>query len=384
MRILSISHSCVIPEYRKRMSHLARLNGVNVSLLVPGQWREYNSWVSLEKSGDEPYDIISVQPMSWWINNSGLRNVAHFYPRVKKIMEDVHPDIVELWEEPFSLVTSHTIFWAKRLNDSVKIIFFSAQNIRKNYPFPFCFFEKYTYRNADYAFLVSDDVASVLKAKGYDKQYLVLPLGVDPEFFCKKDVSSLKKDLLIRDFVVGFVGKIVDQKGILDLIQAISKINEKIQLLIIGSGNLRGEVEQRVRSLGLGQKTIITDAVPHSKIPEYLNCMDLLVVPSITLPHLKEQFGRIIIEGMACEVPVIGSDSGEIPKTIDKAGLIFRERDVKDLRDKIDILIKNPCLRGSLAKKGRKRVLENFSWKVIVEKQYQVYMELMRQRRCAT
>jgi len=366
------------------MSYLVRLNGVNLSLLVPRQWREYNSWVSLEKSGDEAYNIISVQPMSWWINNSGFRNVTHFYPRVKEIMENVHPDIVELWEEPFSLVAAHTIFWARRVNDSVKIIFFSAQNIRKDYPFPFSFFEKYTYGNANYAFLVSDDVASVLKAKGYDKQFLVLPLGVDPEFFRKKDVSSLKKDLRISDFVVGFVGKIVDQKGILDLIQAISEINEKIQLLIIGNGNLREEVEHRVRSLGLGQKTIIIDAVPHSEIPEYLNCMDLLVIPSITLPHLKEQFGRIIIEGMACEVPVIGSDSGEIPTTIDKAGLIFKEKDIKDLKEKIEALIKNPNLRATLAKKGRKRVLEKFSWKVIAEKQYQVYMELMRQRRCST
>ncbi len=109
--------------------------------------------------------------------------------------------------------------------------------------------------------------------------------------------------------------------------------------------------------------------------------MDLLVFPSITLPDLKEQFGRVIIEAMACEVPVIGSDSGQIPSTIDKAGLIFKEKNIKDLKEKIEALIKNPNLRATLAKNGRKRVLENFSWKVIAEKQYQVYKELMRQDR---
>ena len=105
--------------------------------------------------------------------------------------------------------------------------------------------------------------------------------------------------------------------------------------------------------------------------------MDLLVFPSITLPHLKEQFGRVIIEGMACEVPVVGSDSGETPATIGEAGLIFKERDVKDLRKKIEGLMSNPNLRNSLAKKGRKRVMEHFTWKKIAEIQYQVYGQLM-------
>jgi glycosyltransferase involved in cell wall biosynthesis len=109
--------------------------------------------------------------------------------------------------------------------------------------------------------------------------------------------------------------------------------------------------------------------------------MDVLVLPSITLPRLKEQFGRVIIEGMACEVPVIGSDSGEIPATIGKAGFIFKEKDIAGLKGKIEALIRHRDLRTRLAKNGRKRVLENFSWKVIAEKQHQVYTELMRQKR---
>jgi glycosyltransferase involved in cell wall biosynthesis len=109
--------------------------------------------------------------------------------------------------------------------------------------------------------------------------------------------------------------------------------------------------------------------------------MDVLVFPSITLPDLKEQFGRIIIEGMACEVPVIGSDSGEIPATIGKAGLIFKEEDVVDLKEKIESLMEDRNLRTQLAQEGRKRVLENFSWKVIAEKQYQVYKKLMSQEK---
>ncbi len=381
MRILVISHSCVVSEYRKRISQLAKYGEVDLNLLVPKRWIQYNSWVTLEKDKDDSYRIISVQPRTWALGGTSLRNVTHVYPRIKSILEDVNPDIIELWEEPFSLVAAHTVFCAKRVKNPIKIIFFSAQNIHKKYPFPFCSFEKYTYENADYAFLMNNEVATTLRMKGYNKDFLILPLGVDPEFFCKKDVSYLKKQLGIRDFVVGFIGKITKQKGILNLIQAVSRINREIQLLIIGNGELRGELERVVKVLGLRQKTIFVDAIPHSQVPDYLNCMDVLVLPSITIPNLREQFGRVIIEGMACEVPVIGSDSGEIPATIGKAGLIFKEKDIAGLKGKIEALTRDRNLRTMLAKNGRKRVLQNFSWKVIAEKQHQVYTELMSRKK---
>ena len=381
MKILSISHSCVVSEYQKRMREVAKFSDIELILVVPKHWLQFNRKVNLEKDSDQNYRIISNQPITWCFKRNALRNVTHIYPGIKGILKSLEPDIIEIWEEPFSAVTAHTTFWAKRVIPKSKLIFFSAHNIRKNYPFPFSKFEKHTYKNADYAFLMSDEVAKVLRDKGYTKGFRVLPLGIDPDIFCKKNVSCLKKELGLMDFVIGFMGKIVEQKGILDLIEAISQINEKIQVLIIGKGDLRGEVEHLVKLSGRSKRTIIIDTVPHSQVPDHLNCMDLLVIPSITLPHLKEQFGRIIIEGMACEVPVIGSDSGEIPVTIGEAGLIFKEGDVADLKDKIESLIRNRSLRDTLSGKGRKRVLENFSWRVIAKKQHQVYTELMSRRK---
>ena len=381
MKILSISHSCVVSEYQKRMAEVGKYSDVELALVVPKQWHQFNKKVNLEKDMDSNYQIIPHQPVTWGLKRNVLRNVSHIYIGIKEILRNLKPDIIELWEEPYSAVTAHTIFWAKRIIPKAKVIFFSAQNVFKGYPFPFSAFEKYTYKNATYAFLMSEEVIDVIRKKGYEEEFTVLPLGVNPYVFYKKDVSSLKKKLGLKDFVVGFMGKINRQKGILDLIEVASLINEKIQLLIIGNGDLKEEVEHRAKLLDIRKKTMIINAVPHSQVPDYLNCMDLLVFPSITLPHLKEQFGRAIIEGMACEVPVIGSDSGEIPGTIGKAGLIFKEKNIADLKEKIEALIKNRNLRAMLAKNGRKRVLENFTWKVIAEKQYQVYTELMSQEK---
>ena len=379
MKILSISHSCVVSEYQKRMAEVAKYYDVELTLLVPKHWFQFNKNVNLKKDRDSHYRILAVQPITWGCRKKNLRNVTHIYPGIRGILRRLEPDIIELWEEPFSAVTAHTTFWAKRIIPKTKLIFFSAHNVRKNYPFPFSTFEKYTYKNADYAFLMSNEVASVLRSKGYNKGFRVLPLGVNPDIFCKKNVSSLKKQLKLREFVIGFIGKIDRQKGILDLIEAVSQIRENFQLLIIGNGNLRKEAEHRVKLLGLRERTTIIDAVPHSQVPDYLNCMDLLVFPSITLPHLKEQFGRVLIEAMACQVPVLGSNSGEIPVILKDTRIVFKERDLEDLKNKLVSLIKDNNLRKMIVKNAYQKVIKNLTWEIIAEKQYQVYGKLIKE-----
>jgi glycosyltransferase involved in cell wall biosynthesis len=384
MKILSVSHSCVVGEYRKRMAEVGPHPNVELTVLAPKHWFQFNKRIELEEDVGSDYELLAVQPITWGFRKNGMRNATHIYRGLPGILKRVRPDIVELWEEPFSAVTAHAILHARRIVPKAKIIFFSAQNILRRYPFPFSAFERYTYDNSDYAFLMNDDVGSIVRAKGYNREFLVLPLGVDPELFCKKDVFALKEELGLRDFVIGFIGKISKQKGILDLIEGVSKVNGKIQLLIIGNGELRSEAEHLATVLNLRKRTIIIDAVPHLHVPDYLNCMDVFVLPSITLPRLKEQFGRVLIEAMACQVPVIGSNSGEIPRTIGEAGFIFKEGNIIDLKGKIEALLKDRNLRVLLGENGRKRVLENFTWKAIAEKQYQAYIRLMSNDTCAT
>jgi len=80
---------------------------------------------------------------------------------------------------------------------------------------------------------------------------------------------------------------------------------------------------------------------------------------------------------MACEVPVIGSGSGEIPNVIGDAGLVFKEGDAEDLRNKLHSLIVNQGYKKELARKGRRRVLKNYTWGRIARETFRVYQDLM-------
>ena len=91
----------------------------------------------------------------------------------------------------------------------------------------------------------------------------------------------------------------------------------------------------------------------------------------------KEQFGRVLIEAMSCGVPVLGSGSGEIPHVIGDAGLIFPEGDVATLRIAIARIATAPALRADLARRGRARILAEFTQAAIARRHVAVYAAML-------
>ena len=158
-------------------------------------------------------------------------------------------------------------------------------------------------------------------------------------------------------FVIGYVGRLVEQKGLRVLVQAAAGLPGDWRLLLVGDGPLRGELEQQASALGIADRLHIAPAVPSTEVPRWLNMCDCLVLPSLTRPNWKEQFGRVLVEAMACQVPVIGSDSGEIPHVIGEAGLVAGEGDADALRQRLLQLMGDEVLRRRLAELGRRRVL---------------------------
>jgi glycosyltransferase involved in cell wall biosynthesis len=107
-----------------------------------------------------------------------------------------------------------------------------------------------------------------------------------------------------------------------------------------------------------------------------MNALDVLVLPSRTTPRWKEQFGRVIIEALACATPVIGSDSGAIPEVIGEAGLVFPEGNALALANAINTLHDSPAERRRLGALGRRRVRDHFTWRRVAEQMRDIYLTL--------
>lgn len=380
-KVLIVSHSSVVSVYQKKIQEMAKCQEIDFTLFIPSAYFESGRVVEGNANG-EGYRIERLRTL---FGRSGRQNL-HFYPFLFSKLREVSPNIIHLEEEPESLVTFQCIFLSKFLKLSPKVVLFTWRNIDKTHrewgvfrPQKYLYpqLENYSLRNLDYLIAGNKEGAAIFAEKGYSWPIEVIPqYGVDAKEFHRFDSGRLRNDLGLHGFVIGYVGRLWKPKGIDTLLKSVVGINAQVNLLLIGSGPHKSEYVKVSKSLGISNRVKFVESIKASDVPKYMNCLDVLVLPSRTTPEWKEQFGRVLIEAMACEVPVVGSSSGEIPNVIGNAGLTFREGDQNDLAEKLEALIADPELRARLIKAGRQRVAENFTNTILATKLLNVYSQL--------
>jgi glycosyltransferase involved in cell wall biosynthesis len=374
VRVLIVSKILVVAAYRRKLDEIAARPEVDRLVVVtPPAWQEPGGRrLQLEPSrGASGYDL-RIEPI--WLNGSYHLFV---WPRFGRVLREVQPDLVHIDEEPYNLATAHGTWLAARL--CVPSLFFTWQNLLRWYPPPFSWFERSVFRHSAYAIAGSDEALRVLRAKTYLGPGRVIPqFGVDPELF------SPGQPLAGDPPVIGFIGRLVEEKGLLVLLDALAGLGGSWRLHVIGSGPLERKARRRASRLGLTGRVLWERGIPSTLIPERLRTFTLLVQPSLTRRHWKEQFGRAVMEAMACGVPVVGSASAEIPNVIGDGGVVVPEGDPLALRQAIARLLANPALRDDLARRGRARVLECYTNQRIAEQTVDVYQAVLGARTPST
>jgi glycosyltransferase involved in cell wall biosynthesis len=175
--------------------------------------------------------------------------------------------------------------------------------------------------------------------------------------------------------VIAFLGRLVAEKGLALLTSALDDLHSPWRALFIGDGPMRSTLEQW-SSKYPGRVRIVS--ATHDEVPAYLNAADILCAPSQTMPNWREQFGRMIIEGFASGLAVVGSDSGEIPHVIADAGIVLGENDRAAWAQALDRLLQDDSLRAHLSQRGRLRALKHFAWSVIAREHLEFFEEILR------
>jgi glycosyltransferase involved in cell wall biosynthesis len=366
LRVTLISKACVVGAYQTKLEEIAAQQGVDLTVVVPSYWRESNRRLALERAHTQGYEMI-VAPMAF---NGNFH--LHYYPTLPAILARTRPDVVHMDEEPYNLATYLAVRAADRVG--ARALFFTWQNLNRRYPPPFRQMENHVYRHVHAAIAGNRDAVDVLRAKGYIGPARVIPqFGVDPNLFCPQQVPRPH-----ATFTVGYAGRLVEQKGLSTLLDALEAWRAPWNLVVCGSGGpLRAELQARLAGRGLLERVRFHDHVPSEDMPRHLRMMDVLVLPSLTRPNWKEQFGRVLIEAMACGVPVVGSDSGEIPHVIGNGGLVFAEGDATALRDALESLRVDPVCRARLGRRGRNRVLAHYTQARIAAETVALYRDML-------
>lgn len=373
MRVLFTWHAAVLAGNQVYIEKLSSYNGMEVFLLIPPAWDEATSMVYAEKVVGAKYETIVEK-----VRNP-FKGLKFYYQKTAKILREVNPDVIFIYEEPYSFAAFNILYCKQKVVPRAKTLFYTWQNLLCRYPFVHRVVEKYVFSHVDMAIAGSEDVLRVLQKKGFRRPIRIVPLALSPELFPEYDAASLRQELGLREFTIGYVGRITKEKGIQELFEAVAPIKSSCQILVIGSGQDEEYFRQYAESVGLKDRIIWLTSQHNSQMYKYYRAMDALILPSRTTAHWKEQFGRTLIEAMVCKIPVIGSSSGEIPNVIADAGLIFEEGNICDLREKIMSLQKSQDKSNILKGKGYARVMSRFTWGKVAEDTRIILNELVQE-----
>lgn len=362
MKLLIVSHPCVTPINQQFYAAVEQQTDWDLTIVTPANWNnQYGSQQAPQRWSEFRGQLLSI-PV-WKPGNIPLHT---YRSRFVPLLRSLQPDAIYVHHEAHAVATAQ-VYLANRLSGRCPIGFYSAQNILKNYPLPFRQAESRVLQTSDFAYPVSQSVKQVLRQKGYQGTATVLPLGVDLDVYSPHSQAEETANRLRtkpEEVLIGYLGRIAEEKGLKTLLHALKQIEDlPWRFVLVGAGSYEAECDRLAQSLNLSDRIQKVGFVPHNEAPEYLSAFDVLVLPSETRPNWKEQFGRVIIEALACGTPVVGSDSGEIPNVIaaTNGGVVFPEGQPQALAEQLRSLILSPSLRSHLVEQGRQAVQSHYT-----------------------
>lgn len=373
LRVLLIGHQFQVPtEGQAKAAALAGFKDVELHVLAPSLYREGEvRWRRPVVPVGNGYQFqVSPVGLPW---GGPAKWYLQWYPNLGRTLSTLQPDVIDVWEEPWSLLSAQICHLRDKLLPSAKIISETEQNIAKNLPPPFDWFRRFTLRKADFLIGRNVEALAVARSKGFRGPAAVVGNGVDTGLFSPADPGLRNTAGAGRGFRIGYAGRLVEEKGLDVLLEAVGGLPAERTLLLSGEGPYL----QRMLKYPFVQ---YAGNVPREELPAFYRGLDVLVLPSRTTSRWKEQFGRVLVEAQACGIPVVGSSSGAIPEVIGDAGLVFPEGNAAYLTVALQRLRADTALRRLLASRGRERACQNYGWNAIAAQMRQVYFGVADRR----
>ena len=230
-----------------------------------------------------------------------------------------------------------------------------------------------TLEGASKAIFVSEGLLKKARQLGYKKENaVVIPNGVDTNFFHPMDKTAVKKELgIYRDNYkyVGFVGNLTPVKRADKLPEIFHLIQErvsKVHFIIVGDGYLRNKIEKETEDLEM----TFTGRVAHQKVAKWMNAMDVMILPS-----RNEGWPCVVLEAQACGTCVVGSNNGGIPEAIGFEEYVVEEGEHFEERfaQKVVEVLEEGYDRKVLLNRAKE-----YAWENIVLKEKQMYEKVLR------
>jgi glycosyltransferase involved in cell wall biosynthesis len=206
--------------------------------------------------------------------------------------------------------------------------------------------------------------------KRYKKKITVIPNGIDLELFNSNSSKKLKNTLIFVS-VLDEYHKFKGFDYLLDSLKIVVKKYPKVKLSVIGEGELKNYYSKKANYMSLDKNVIFLGQKNQDEVAKYCNKASIFILPSIDI----EGFGIVLLEAMACKIPVIATDIVGVAREVrqNNCGIIVKPRDSLALAESIIKLLENPKLAKKMGENGRKLVESKYGWKSISKQIDSIY-----------
>ncbi len=370
--ILVISHACFKAVNRSVYRELAR-SGYQIELVIPKSLNYPSGRLNCDPERED-------DPKLTMLDLKGSNPRTYTYQGIEEVLDKVKPKYVLLDNDPISRMS--LIIGQLIRNKATKLVCLSCENLpldikseikRRGWKYlPISILKRLTLKKVkstiETVLTINDDGTKIFESEGFNR-VIKTPLGFDPRYFSIDDSvrHQLRHDLVQDKDVnlIAYFGRLTPAKGVHILIQALGLLKNDNWLLMMDkfdeySSNYELKIKALIKSHSLMDKVVFVSP-NHVEIGGYMNAADLVIVPSISTPNWKEQYGRVIPEAMACGKTIIASKSGAIPELIGKFGCLIEENNSELLAKKIDSWINGEKLVDYSALEISQYALTNFS-----------------------
>ncbi|MBI3663839.1 MAG: glycosyltransferase [Acidobacteria bacterium] len=371
-----------VPQLRDQGRQAAALqDGRTVELTV----------IAPEKSATETaYEASGWRTVTPGENTNGyrlvalpLRNPAYsaegFEPdAIARVMQETQPEVIQVWGGAPDRHVSQVVWLKMRLCPRARVVYYGFNNLAIRWRLRTRWKWKLLWRQMAGGVEANSEGVKVMREAGFRRPLERIFWGISTDDFHPVDKAGLRERLGFgEEKIVGYVGRFVPEKGLSDLLAALRQMPASVHGVLIGAGPMQAELEREAAAGELARRVRFLGTMPPDKLVEYMNCFDALALASRTMPTWKEQYGRVIGEGMACGVPVVGSDSGAIPEVIGEAGLVAREGDAAALAETLSRAVFDARVREKLIAAGYRRVEDELSIQAMSGKLMEFYGRLI-------
>ncbi len=283
----------------------------------------------------EDYDVIhsyhfGYLPATFGLVASKARHIPHIFT------PEYHP--------PIYGVRRKLLFWSYQLTQGLPLLRFSDRVIA----------------------LTDYEKRMIMKVGAKKDNISIIPNPVDADFFKRANTEKIRRRYNLKKKVVLYAGGSSKTKGMHIVFKMAENLVKKCDcsFVLLGEGELQESLKRRNRNKDI----IFLPFADRQTLKDFYSVADVLAHPSY-----YEAFGMVLAEAMACEVPIVSTKQGGIPEVVDNAGFVVNYGDWKKFENHVEKLLESSSLRKSIGKAARKRVLEKFDLKPVVNSIIGVY-----------